>query len=53
MRHPILVIYLAAVMLLAWQPWNFYLIDGGVWWSIRPPGWIGVTWLVIMALIKW
>src|SRR5262249_30187139 len=39
MRHPILVIYLVAVILLAWQPWNFWLIAIGVIWAFRSPDW--------------
>ena len=39
MRHVGLVIYLAAVMLLAWQPWNFWLCFIGIIRAPRSPVW--------------
>src|SRR5262245_56832684 len=39
MRHSILTIYLAAVMLMVKQPWNFWLIFIGIAWARRSPDW--------------
>jgi hypothetical protein len=40
MRHPVLTIYLAAVMLMVKQPRNFWLIFIGVIWAFRSSDWV-------------